>query len=687
MDTDHQIMRLNMGNSDTVGSLQFSLANPTGQFSQLTVSGNAVMQLDAMLGNSVVETAFRGTIERTENEVTYDRGSVTKVFAYDFGQELLGLLSPDARIPSALQVAPLSGQTSGFGVVSVLRQSGDQGMATSTGQDLVLFVSGANLSSGVTVASFMSQFYGTASDHTGAASGQLFSFKPYFSGMVVSGFNAAYRTWYYPDSGALGGDLNNNYWMPLNAIKVKRQYAGDVLKKMTRMAVPIDVAGNKVQFESYVGVSGDIHIFTSGSNEFFASGVVFQFYPAGTSGAPLNNIVTANIPLDTTMLKNIIVGQFPVWTQYPLDGDSFTDIPALSGGYWVTTYSGYLSPGPLSGSKVQGFLSSALSGFTPGTNAGLISIMATGYSGATGVTNNSFALQFNCWQNLPLNKFNVVYSGGVGYGVALGFLFYQVFNNAPGSSEFYVYLYDTSGRNIYTSTPISTTGQSGWAPQSLVIFGSGGILNSSVWSVGLSGLPNMNAIDVVQFILQVSQAGAPYNWSAAVDQMAFSFSYPFSPIEIYNSGSIAEYGARYETFEYPYMTTDLDASGIITSELLARQAPKQVAKLVVRDNPAQSFSYQLGVKPGQIFVIDAPTLNTGSGQTFYYWRATSVEHDYDTHTGFETTIQAYPWFSGTSALTAYSGANIIDYQLPVIDSPAVSRRSDYLPTGYVGYTP
>src|SRR5712691_9115587 len=298
IDTDHTQFQMQLGNSDSVGSVVFSLQNSGGGYSRLNMSGNATIQVDAVPAPGVVRTMFRGTGETVEPEISADRGMVVRVEAYDYGQELLGLLSPDARIPSALTAT---------GTPSLLMQSGDQGMATSQGQDLVLFVSGANFGSGATVAAFMSQFFGTATDTTGSASGTLFTFKPYFSGQTLS---TAYRTYYVPDASGLvaANDKNLNYSMPLDTLKVKRQYAWDVLKKITRQAVAIDTNGQKVQFEAYVGASGDIHVFTSGSYEFMASGVVFQYYVAGASGSALNNIITGTIPHNTAKLQNVLVG-------------------------------------------------------------------------------------------------------------------------------------------------------------------------------------------------------------------------------------------------------------------------------------------------------------------------------------------------------------------------------------------
>src|SRR5712691_10497047 len=131
LDTDHTQFQLQLGNSDTIGSVVFSLQNSGGGYSRLNMSGNATIQVDAVPAPGITRTMFRGTVETVEPEISADRGMVVRVEAYDYGQELLGLLSPDARIRSALTISG-DGSTT-LGTASLLMQSGDQGMASQQG--------------------------------------------------------------------------------------------------------------------------------------------------------------------------------------------------------------------------------------------------------------------------------------------------------------------------------------------------------------------------------------------------------------------------------------------------------------------------------------------------------------------------------------------------------------------------
>src|SRR5712691_12239966 len=102
LDTDHTQFQMQLGNSDAIGNVTFSLQNSGGGYSKYTMSGNATIQVDAVPAPGIAQTMFRGTVEILENEISADRGMVTRMEAYYYGQGLLGLLSPDARLPSAL---------------------------------------------------------------------------------------------------------------------------------------------------------------------------------------------------------------------------------------------------------------------------------------------------------------------------------------------------------------------------------------------------------------------------------------------------------------------------------------------------------------------------------------------------------------------------------------------------------
>ena len=84
---------------------------------------------------------------------------------------------------------------------------------------------------------------------------------------------------------------------------------------------------------------------------------------------------------------------------------------------------------------------------------------------------------------------------------------------------------------------------------------------------------------------------------------------------------------------------------------------------------------------GQVFIVDAPTLSTGSGQYFYYWKAIEVVHEFSAQRGWFTKYRAVPWFSGT--ITA-PNSNLIEYSLPYrydpLPAPRPQPRPWWMPT-------
>jgi len=135
LDVSKTPLTINLGGSDGIGQATFALQNSNGQYSSMLFSGHALFQVDAMQGNTVVKTIFRGTLESASPVVDVDSntGNQTLLVGYDLAQELLGLVSADARQPSAIDP--------NTGAISIV--SGDQGMGVLTGMDLALYVSGA----------------------------------------------------------------------------------------------------------------------------------------------------------------------------------------------------------------------------------------------------------------------------------------------------------------------------------------------------------------------------------------------------------------------------------------------------------------------------------------------------------------------------------------------------------------
>jgi hypothetical protein len=643
-----------MSNSDRIGYATFALQNKDLTYPRMAVSGPPPVEIS--IGGT---TLFRGTIERADNAISVGAGLVTVCQCYDYGQELLGVVSPDARQISLLQT---NGQIS--------LTSGDQGTQARDGIDLASLVSGVNFSSGATVASFMSQFFGTETDPSGSFSGTRFSFKPHVSGYT-------WDTWYKPDGSP---DNNVNYWIPIGTLKVRREFAWDVLRRTTRQAIAIDSAGNRVAFETYVGVSGDIHLFTSGSSEpFVASGVVLQYYQNGTSGADLNNIIAGTVPYDSTTLKNYLVGWFPVWTRFPLDIDEFSDFFAYSGARW-------------SGINVDG--ATVLSGDASATTIGLISIR--GMVGDTGTQIRMIYTHPGSGNSFNIERFSQISGpGGPRLNTAGGKveIVYQIKQEASGLGIGFrqIQILDTSGNYIIKSggqfedpTALIMPSKSGWNFISDTNFIADGSFNSGTGSDGgwaRVGGPDLTRVK--QIVFGMDMFGSTLNGSGrtiSLDNIRFEFAYQFSPVVGFNSGSQFLYGRRYSLMEYPFMVTDDMASGIMTHELESQMGAKQYAEFTIKDNPKARTAVQLSIKPGQIVRIDAPALNTGSGQTFNFWRLIDVSHDYSTAEGFRSQIRVIPWFSGT--ITA-PNSNLINYILPydkAIKQP--QKRNWYLPANW-----
>jgi hypothetical protein len=514
----------------------------------------------------------------------------------------------------------------------------------------------------------MSQYFGKSGDTTGTNSGLAFSFKPYLSGMTTSGVfpGSTYKTWYAQDGAT---DSNANYVITFDTLRAKHEYAWDVIRKLTRQSLVLDRSGFKVQFEVYIGVSGDINMITSGTSNFLSNATLI-YYQAGQSGSKLNNLIDAKVPWSTTALKDEIIGWFPVWTQYPFT-DDWADLLAYSGSYWTASGSASGYSQPIAGTVT---LSGGLP--APGTPS-LISIYGKNTSGAAG-TNAGFTLLFNMFSgySVSLNKWNV--SGG--NGVALSF-FAQPSTSSLTAADFgyTAILYDLSGNYIISSGlngtavkfPLNLAYRSGWTQVSMPIFtGSGTFLSGDgtvgTWAFGssvpaTSGIPDLAHINRIGIGSSINANAAPPTHSFAVDYLTFQFQFDYNPVIALNSGSISAYGRRYEVFEFPYQVTDSGAGAVVTTELQSKSQSRQLAIFTIKDNPLTNPA-QLNITPGQAFIVDAPSLNTGSGQTFYYWRATDVRHEWDTRTGFITYIKAYPWTSGGSA---QSGQNLISYSLPL----------------------
>lgn len=666
IDTKSEPVRVSIGNSDRTGYARFVLQNKDITYTNLTVSGNATCQVDVIHPGGATQTIFRGTVEIVEPQISVAQGSIAVITAYDYAQELLGAISPDARVPSLLNTD---------GTISLT--SGDQGFGSLDGMDLSAYVSGRN-SAGARLNGFLSQYFGRVGDPSGTNSGSAFSFKSYISGATTT---RPWRTFYYPDAsgGVLANDNNSGFVVPIGLMRVKREFAWDVLRKLTRNSIVIDSASNRVPLEMYVGVSGDIHVFTSGSYEFLLSGtngqLAIQYYVAGTSGATLNNIVDAKIPSDTSHAKSFLIGWFPAWSHYPLDTDEFTDFFAYSGALLSGT--AYLA-----GPAPDG---TTLSGNAPAAGIGMVSIMATNVRATAAGLESTIVYTFPSGQSVNLSRFNAVaniddtrYAGAgtTGLGVSLNYSmqFYQSGGDVTLTRR-NVRITDSGGVSFIQSGLSSSlnfpmaafvVGTSSWASFSHTIYNSNGTTNSGTGQDGgwaqTSGTIDLTSIRKIEVGAGTGNllvtSGLLAIW---LDNLYFSFAYPFSPVFAFNSGAAFMYGRRYAVLEYPYEVNPEMASGVINTELNARMGSKQVASFVIKDNPLLP-PIQLRINPGQAFVVDAPSLGTGSGQTFYYWRAIEVKHEWSASKGFITSLSAIPWYSGT--VTA-PNSNFIDYRMPM----------------------
>jgi len=635
VDVLSQPITIQKGNADRIGYATFALQNKGSDRTRANISGAPPVEIEF---NGV--TLFRGTVERVDNLVSVTRGQQTIFHCYGQGQELLGVLSPDARLQSLFK--------SGTNIVDIL--SGDQGTASRDGMELTSVVSGIDFQSGAQLSSFLSQFFGTETDPSGSFSGTLFSFKPHISGYT-------WDTWYKPDGSP---DNNDNYHIPFGTLKVRREYAWDVLRRISRQAICIDSAGNRVAFESYIGVSGDIHVFTSGSDEFIptdanGSGIVFQYYQENTSGANLNNIIEGINPLDTTSVKNYLVGWFPKWTKSPIDQDFFTDIIAFSGDGAGSFWSGNKEATTISGNAP------ATSGF------GFISIM--GESSGTPGTAQEVRMIYThpgSGASIDIEQFNVVGGGGV----KMAYKRQEFFTTAGTTRTRNVRIIDTSGNFMIQSGAGAGNdlgdGVFEWLGINDTIFNDDGTFNSGTgrdggWAFSTSA-PVLTRIKQIEFGINFAIGLGPQLRRIFIDNLFFSFNIKLSPVQIFNSGSQSLYKRRYAVLEYPFEVTPEQASGIMNHELNARMGSKQYAEITIKDNPDNPrVAVQLDINPGQVVVVDAPALNTGSGQTFFYWRLIDVTHEYSTQGGFRTKTKLIPWFSGT---LVDPNTNLIDYTLP-----------------------
>jgi len=626
-------LTVDMGNSERVGYASFALFNQNRVYSRIKVSGPPTVLISF---NSAA--VFGGRIERTDVTIDADGGSLIHCHAYDHAFELLGAISPDVRA------------------------SGDQGLATGTdaykqGMDLVLWVSGVNHQSGATLAAFMSQYFGTQNDPTGTSGDRTYpaTFKPWLD---RTNNVHTWRSYYVTDGSP---DVNLNYWLPITedegGFVVRREYAWDVLRRLVHENRIVNSGGTMSQFGLYVGVSGDINIFGDQSTQFYASGpngtVRLVYIQTELSGAELNNVVRAKIPYDTTALKNVLLGNFPKNTRFPLDADSFTDVVAWSGERWSGTTTGT----SLSGSaNIVG-------------TYGNIAIYARQVSGLTAVDiNYNHPIGFN------VSRFNVV--GGTG----VKFLYNLRWTVSGDDGSVYpirnITLYDTSGNfamksgygGIFATAQVLDATTSGvWQQVADTIYDVAGRFNSGNGRDGgwvqSATTPDFTRLRQIRFGLSVvDRAGgideavpAKDMW---VDNAYFSFAFNFNPVTARNTPAISGHGLRYEVFEYPFQVSDTQASGIIIHELNARTAPTSVAEVTVKDNPRGS-PVQLYVRPGQALEFDAPSLNTGSGLTFRYWKATGVHHNFNITDGFYTTLELTPWYSGTA--TSGWQSNIVEF--------------------------
>lgn len=634
----HAPIMIRPSSSDRIGEARFALYNRRKDYSRLGTSGAPTVEISI---NDIL--VFTGTIEKTDKMISANQGTIAAITAYDYGQELLNLVSPDSRT------------------------SGEMGMPNRIGMDLVKWVSGVNLSSGAVVGNLMAQFFGVLSASGGSSISGGISFKPTLSGIT-------WRTWW--NSGA----NNNNYY--IRELQAKHEYAYDTLRKITRQGNVLDTQGNRAALEAYIGVSGDINIFTSGDAlPFVASGRAFIYYEPDASGSVTNNIISAQAPYDTSNLKNSVFMWFPTWAYFPVNQDEWTDLLHYSGNCW-------------SGNAATG-AGVSLSGTTPYQVDRTGRIAIQGFASGAATTNpNQIQLIFQFASGLyasgstvDIARFN---SGGMGVYLEAWFRL-SGFGGDPTSVRMLLNraMYDVDGNFIIKSGDGTDNRVGGffgglevngrWFHKTDTIFFPGGAFNSGNGRDGgwLSSatFPVMSGINRMHFSfgeIGAPGAGAQFTQKQlTIDQLHLRFGYDFSPMNASNSGSFGLYRRRYAVVDYPYQVTELHASGIITHDLQSRMASRPVAEVVVKDTETQ-----LNTRPGQILIFDSPTLGTGSGQQYHFWKILEMEHSFDTQQGFITAYKLTPWFSGTLVDPA---SNLIDYAVAVGPRMAPpSRRFEWL---------
>ena len=596
------------GNADKIGHASFTLSNVTSGYYGLLYSGNAMMQI--AFNSSIV---FRGTVERVDMKLDTTKGLLAEVNCFDYAQELLNCISPDAR-PTL-----------------------EEGLNLPDGMDLVAWVSGANLASGARVGDFFSQYFGTSADTAGLSG---FTFKKH-SGTNSS---AIWRSYFNPND-----TRDNNYYIQVETMKVTREYAWDTIRRITRGAARVlDGAGNQIALDLYIDTSGAINLLTSGHTNFVASGMVFQLY--GLQSGANNNVIRASIPFDLTTVKNVVVGTFPVWSQYPIDGDYFSDTIAYDRNRW-------------SGIGAGGGTLVALSGnSSANTGEGVISIFCV-KSGVAGDTRKFIVeMIYEHPTTFDITKWNV--AGGIGVNLTYNARVND--DEPPGNLYRYVQIYDSAGNYIIKSgrdTGNQIFQENLWQAGNYIIYTMSGTFYSgngtqSGWAASAT-FPDLTKVKQIQFAFDTAAgAGARFR-ELYIDNLGFSFRYNYFPLSVNNDNSAILYGRRYETFEYPFVVTDGMASGIITNELNSKMGSRGMAEVVVKENKAYSGAQY--VNPGQVVRFEAPQLGTGSGFRLHFWKVTDATMQYGHTQGFTTTYKLIPWYSGS--LTDPE-SNLINYSTP-----------------------
>lgn len=622
VDTGVQPITVSVGNSDKIGHATFALSNVTSGFYGLLNSGNPLVQI--AFNSSIV---FRGTAERIDQAADTIRGTYTVVNCFDYAQELLNALSPDGKPTS------------------------EEGLALFDGMDLVAWTSGVNLNSGAQVGQLFRQYFGINTDTAGLSG---FTFKKH-SG---TGSVAVWRSYFNPD-----GTRDNNYYIRTDELKVTREYAWDTIRRITRGGTRvIDGAGNPVTLDLYIDTSGGINLLTSGHTNFIASGVRFQLF--GLSSGAGNNVIRASIPSDLTAVKNVVIGWFPIWTQYPLDGDYLTDIVAYSGVAW----SGINPP--------SAGMTTTLSGNAAAGSVGFISIMGMSSGGASTMARMIYTHP-GSGNSINISKFNVANGGGVKLVGNYRFGFSGDGQAVTGFRN--IAIWDTSGDGILKSGSSSSNNIkqiNEFVEISDTVYNTDGTFNSGTGGDGgwaaTATFPDLTRVKQIQ--VEYDKGGLSNRREIWVDNFRFTFNYNFSPLTVTNNNSASLYGRRYETFEYPYLSTDGMASGIITNELNSKLGSRGFAEVTIKEN--RYFSGAQFVRPGQVVIFDAPSLGTGSGFRLHFWKVVDTTMTYSHARGFTTDYKLVPWYSGT--LTDPE-TNLINFTTPEQYAPAYKPRRPTLP--------